>query len=93
MCLEFLEPAIVGTVRGSYGVTRLIVTQVIDVATGTKAGFHFGICLSRPGNRGLGQIRVHPFAQHKEIVALGTVRERRVGRPNPGCRAMEVLQE
>src|SRR5216683_4171839 len=91
--LELLEPPVVGPIGGGDRLARLIVGQVIHIAAGGHEGLHPGIRFPRPGNASIVMGLLHPFAEYEEVVALRAVREGRVADPDPGCRAVEVLEE
>src|SRR5215510_13607492 len=80
--LDLLEPTVVATIGGGDRIVRLIVAEVIHIATGADERLHLRVAVARPGHTATSECRLCPFREHQEVVALGAVRERRVTDPD-----------
>ena len=87
------EPLPIGPIRPAYGVSALIVAQVVQPTPLDQMLAERRMC--RPG---LGHVLlcvrwIEPDRRDQQVEALLTVRDRGVGRRHAGHGAMEVLEQ
>src|SRR5688572_10419192 len=90
---DLLEPPVVGSISSGYRISRLIVVQVVDVATRRKERLHALVSFPGPGDARARDGRLSPLGKHKEVVALTAVRKCRLRDADPGCRTVDVLKQ
>jgi hypothetical protein len=65
--LNFLQSAIVGAVCGRYWLTRLVIAQVVHIASRGKKWLHLRERFACPGNAPIVIRLIQPFAQYEEL--------------------------